>query len=325
MEKKNISAIIRKYLSGRFSSKTEERIQKWIIKDRDEEEKKRASLTYWEELKNEINSDTYSALNRVNGRIGYLQEKDFKILLYRKISRIAAVIIPLFILAGGYLYYDSTSKKLLEVSVVYGEERHMFLPDSSEIWLNAGTTIKYPQKFRGNQRVVWLDGEAYFSVKNDKSKAFIVQTEKLSIKVLGTQFNVKAYAGEEKAIATLTSGRVEVNIDDESRTLKPNEQFTFNSRTSSIEIVQIATNEAKGWITGQLIFNNSSFHEILQTLERRFDVSFHNNTSIESSRIYTVKFMKNENIEDILDILVDVAGFTYQKENDKIILNNIIN
>lgn len=324
MEKNNLSSIIRKYLSGRFSSETEERIQKWIIKDKDEEEKESASLTYWEELKNETDSCTYAALNRVNRRIGYVQEKEIKISLYRKISRIAAVIIPLFILAGGYLYYDST-QKLIEVSVAYGEERHIFLPDSSEIWLNAGTTIKYPQKFRGNQRLVWLNGEAYFSVKNDKLKAFIVQTEQLSVKVLGTRFNVKAYAGEEKTITTLTSGKVEVNIDDESRALIPNEQFTFNSRTSSIEIVQIAPNEAQGWITGQLIFNNSSFNEILQTLERRFDVSFYNNTSIASSRLYTVKFLKDENIEDILDVLVDVAGFTYQKENDKIILNNKIN
>jgi ferric-dicitrate binding protein FerR (iron transport regulator) len=195
MMKTIISRILKKYLSERFSPETEERVQKWIIKNDKTKEKEQASLEYWDELDVTADSGTYSALDRVNKRIGYGKQA-LIIPLYRKLSRIAAVLVPLFILAGGYLYYQSTRNDLIEVSVAYGEQKHLFLPDSSEIWVNEGSTIKYPKEFTGKQRLVQLNGEACFSVRKDESQPFIVSTEKLSVKVLGTKFNVKAYTGD---------------------------------------------------------------------------------------------------------------------------------
>lgn len=105
------------------------------------------------------------------------------------------------------------------------------MPDSSEIWLNAGTAIKYPEKFSKAQRLVYLDGEAYFSVRKDAAKPFIVETSQLSVKVLGTQFNVKAYANDELVTTTLTSGKVEVTPPVQgSQILKPNEQLTYDKK-----------------------------------------------------------------------------------------------
>lgn len=326
MEKNNIARIIKKFLSGRFSLETEERVQRWIIKDKDTEEKEKGSLVYWNELNEpdfKADQSTYSALERVNRRIGLKNIQLAKISLYRKITRIAAVLIPLFVLAGGYLYYTSTTHNLIEVSVAYGEKKHLLLSDSSEIWLNAGTVIKYPKDFADHQRLVLLDGEAYFSVRKDAARPFIVKTPQLSVKVLGTKFNVKAYSKDETITTTLTSGKVEVNVSSRSsRILKPNEQLTYDKSTSSISLSKIPSGDTEGWITGQLIFTGASFTEILQTLERRYKIVFDNTASISSSKRYTVRFLKNESLDETLSILEDMIGFSYQKKENRILLTD---
>lgn len=318
--KMNRSKIVKKYLSERFSPETEERVQKWIVKNDKTKEQEQASLEYWDELDVAADSGTYSALDRVNRRIGRTSEQVVNIPLYRKLSRIAAVLVPLFILAGGYLYYQSVRNNLIEVSVAYGEQTHLILPDSSEIWVNSGSTIKYPKEFTDKQRTVQLDGEAYFSVRKDESKPFVVNTETLSVKVLGTKFNVKAYTGDEKITTTLTSGKVEVNTNNERHILDPDEQLTFNRNTSVINVEKIPSDETDSWLSGRLVFNNASFTEIVQTLTRHFDISITDNTATPASKLYTVKFLKNETPEDILNILQDVVGFSYRKQGDKIIL-----
>ncbi|WP_080903990.1 FecR family protein [Parabacteroides sp. Marseille-P3160] len=321
MKKNNrISDIIKRYLSARFSSKTEEKVQQWLIKDENREEKESASLEYWDSLEESSNSEIYSALDRVNQRIGYTQKQTIKVPLYKRLSRVAAVLIPLLIIAGGYFYYQSTQSDIIEIKVAYGEEKHLFLPDSSEIWINSGSIVKYPKEFSENQRLVQLSGEAYFSVRRDESKPFIVKTENLSVNVLGTKFNVKAYSNEERIITTLTSGKVEIILEKQSQILKPNEQLTYNKVTATTNIKEISPKETNVWLTGQLIFNNSSLSEILQTLERRFNISITNNTEIPITKQYTVKFLKNENLEEILDILHDVVGFNYQIDGNQIVL-----
>ncbi|MCD8177581.1 MAG: FecR family protein [Tannerellaceae bacterium] len=317
MEQNLISKIIRKYLRGRFSSETEERVQKWIIQDKYTKEKTGASLEYWNELVVEADADTHAALKRVNRRI--LK----KVPLHRKLSRVAAILLPLFILAGGYFYYESTQERLIEISVAYGEEKHLFLPDNTEVWLNAGTTFRYPKTYKNNQRLIYLEGEGYFSVTKNEACPFIVETRQLSVKVLGTQFNIKAYPEDEKAVTTLTSGKIEVTTGSkESCILSPNEQLTYNNSTAAIEVNKVSPQESKGWITGQIIFYASSFEEIIRTLERRFNISIGNNTTIPSSNLYTIKFLKEEKPEDILDFLKELTPFSYTKEGNKIILTD---
>lgn len=320
METNNISKIIRRYLSNRFPKKTEERVQRWIIAEKNVKEKEEASLEYWNELKTEIDTNTYSALERVNRRIGYAGNQKPAIPFYQSALRIAAVLIPLFMIAGGYFYYTQT--KLTEVIVAYGETRHLFLPDSSEIWINAGSHIKYPKIFNDKQRLVYLEGEAYFSVRKDSARPFIVKAEQLSVKVLGTKFNVKAYPGDELITTTLSSGKVEIIIPgNESKILQPNEQLTYHINTSRMNIENISSTETNAWLSGQLIFVNSSFKDIKQTLERRYNITIEDDANIPVSKLYTAKFMKGETLEEILKVLEDVVGFNYQIQGKKIFIS----
>jgi len=324
MEQNKIDEMIRRFLSGRFSSATEERVQKWMIKEQNSAEKEKASEQYWNELEPTVDPGTYTTLQRVNTRIGYSGQHPVAISLYRRIPRVAAILIPLFIIFSvGYLYDNPNKNKLIEISVAYGEAQHLLLPDSSQLWLNAGTTIRYPEKFKGKYRKVFLDGEAYFSVTKDENKPFIVETGKLSVKVLGTEFNVKAYSGEDRTTTTLASGQVQVNVNAEiSTVLKSNEQLIYNNATSAIYIAEVAPGEVSGWLTGQLMFSASSFDEIIRTLERRFNVSIENHTTIPVSKVYTIKFVKDESLDEMLHIIEDVAGVTSKKEENRIILTN---
>ena len=212
MKKSNISKIIKMFLSARFPSETEEKVQKWIIKDKNQQAKAKASLDYWNELDIEADSSTYASLERVNLRTGYNKEHLTNIASYQKFARVAAVIVPLFLFAGGMFYYLSPHNEMIEISVAYGEQKRLILPDSSEVWLNAGSSILYPETFAKDKRLVMLDGEAYFSVKKDTASPFIVEASQLSVKVLGTRFNVKAYPNDEKITTTLTSGGSERSV-----------------------------------------------------------------------------------------------------------------
>ena len=341
MDKNKTTKILDKYLSGRFSTEKERMVQQWIIKD--SKEKEEASLNYWDELDVRADNSTLSAYKRVenkianvDGRPAHIERQieverqidndnkvSVKIPIHKKLARVAAVLIPLFIIAGGYHYFTSVKSNITEISVAYGEDKHLFLPDGSEIWVNAGTTIKYPNEFSDEERLVDLDGEAYFSVKEDATKPFIVRTKELSVKVLGTKFNVKAYSGDKKATATLTSGKVEVTTSTKaSKILKPNEQLVFNKATSAIDITEILPAETNSWLTGKLIFENVPLKEIIQTLERRFNITINNKTNIPDTKLYAVKFLKGESIEEIMLILEELAGFTCKRNENKLILTD---
>ena len=342
MDKNKTTKILDRYLSGRFSAEKERLVQQWIIKESNQKEKEQASLGYWDELDVRADNNTFRAYKRVENKIADTGErtlktanqplyserqindygkKPLKIPLYKTLTRVAAILIPLFIIVGGYYYYTSTKSLMTEITAAYGEDKHLFLPDGSEVWVNAGTTIKYPKEFRGKERLVHLDGEAYFSVIKDESKPFIVRSKALSVKVLGTKFNVKAYSGDVKAIATLTSGKVEVTTNTkESKILNPNEQLVFNKTTSTIHIEEILPSETDRWLNGQLIFDNVPLKEIIQTLERRFDITISNKTNIPDSKLYAVKFLKNESLDEIMTIMEELAGFTHSRSENKMIL-----
>lgn len=321
MEKNNITKIIRMFLSARFPSETEEKVQKWILKDKDTEAKKKASLEYWNELETEAGPDTYAALERVNLRTRHNKEHLDNIVAYQKFSRVAAVLIPLFLLTGGLFYYFTSDNEMIEISAAYGEQKHLILPDSSEIWLNSGSTIRYPETFAKDKRLVTLNGEAYFSVKKETAKPFIVETSRLSVKVLGTKFNVKAYPNDENITATLTSGKVEVSVQSQSpQILKPNERLTYDKNTSSVHISTVNTADTDSWITGKLTFTNATAGEIFRILERRYNITMDNMTNIPASKRYTVKFLKDENLDEILNILKDIIGFNYRRYENKIVL-----
>jgi transmembrane sensor len=322
-----ISKIINQFLGNRYSPGTEEKVQHWLLIDENLVEKEESSLAYWNTLTPKTDIATYRSLNRVRRKAGiavYTQ----KTMVYRNLTRIAAVLLPLILLTGiFYLYTHTAKQQWVEIQVPYGEKKHLVLSDGSQVSLNSGTTFRYPEEFSGKLRMVSLIGEAYFTVTKNASKPFIVKTRHLSVKVLGTKFDVKAYPDDLRTITTLNTGKVEVNTNkSKSYILRPSQQLTYNNGTAQALISAVSAEEIMGWTNGQLIFTNASCSEIIRTLERNFNIriTVMGESLASPNELFTIKFLKRESLDQILSVMKDVIGnFSYQKQSNQIILKKI--
>lgn len=322
-KKSDAAEMLRLYLQDRYSLETEEKVQEWLAKDPETEELEQASKEYWNSASYRKNASTFKALKRVNTKIG-IHSEEKKTVWLRIFSRVAAIFILLIGIGGVWFYLQHHNHpKMIEISATYGETKQVILPDQTEVWLNAGSSLKYPSEFNQKIRSVHLTGEAFFSVTKNQSKPFVVETKSLSVRVLGTKFNLKAYPNEHQTVATLQEGKIEVQTENrQKQQLTPNEQLVYNNQTSELKVAKIDSKDVPDWKNGNLSFADASLGEILQTLERRFNISFDIDKSIDlSTEHYTINFEQGENAEQILQILTDLAGdFSYSVKNGQIIL-----
>lgn len=321
--KSNAEEILRLYLRDRYSLETEEKVQKWLAKNPEIEELEQASKEYWDSICSGKDTSTFNALKQVNARISVHSGKK-KTSWFKTFSRVAAIFILLMGISGVWFYLQHQyNPGMIEISVMYGETKQVTLPDQTEVWLNAGSSIKYPSKFNHKIRSVSLTGEAFFSVTKNRLKPFVVETKNLTVKVLGTKFNLKAFPDEEQTVATLQEGKIEIETENrQKQQLVPNEQLIYNSETSELKVEKINPEDIPDWKNGNLLFSNATLSDILQTLERHFNISFDIDKSIDLlTEHYTIKFEREENKEQILQVLADVAGdFSYSEKNGRIVL-----
>lgn len=313
-----ISKLINRYFNRRHNPETEVKIQQWLIDDEFSQEKDEALSQVWEQLDSKADKAVYQSLKEVNAKIGIKPSRSW--FLKHTLPRVAAVLIPLFAIAGVWLY-QSTRIDLIEIATLAGEQKEIRLPDGSTVWLNACSKISYPEKFSDSLRRVTLTGEAYFSVVRNERKRFEVTTKDITVAVLGTQFNVKAYPDDELVTTTLTSGKVAVQSPEEEYTLRPNQELVYNIADKSA-VVQGVSDNSTNWRDGSLIFNELTMTEIFKELERKFDVKFNYSLLPLPNDKYSIKFTNNENLTQILDVFTDVTGggFTYTTNGKNIII-----
>jgi len=316
-----IGKVFRKFLGYSYPPETEQKVQEWIVDEQYSEEKREFLYNYWSELEPQTESTIYSSLEAVRRKAG-LEQQAKKLLMCRRLLRVAAVLLPLFLLAGGYLFYDDSfvDSSLLRVTVSYGDRQEVVLPDGTKVWVNAGSTLQYPEAFAANNRTVKLSGEAYFDVKRDESKPFIVETRKLSVKVLGTEFNVSAYPDDEQIITTLNSGKVAIETEQEEPFyLEPDQQLAFDKKTQKVSIQPVTASDFSEWKSGNLLFENVTLNQFIKTLERHYDLTIKVNKSLRSRPDrYTAKFMNSESLEQILNVLGEITNIRYEIKGDKI-------
>jgi transmembrane sensor len=181
--------------------------------------------------------------------------------------------------ADGELVYNVAGSenvndtRLNTISTPNGGEWQIQLPDGSTVWLNAASSIQYPLNIgTAKQRVVKLNGEAYFEVAKDKAHPFIVETDKQSVEVLGTHFNINSYKDEIVTKTTLLEGSVRVSQKNtnESEILKPGEQSILS--VSGIDVKGVDVDEAIAWKNGYFMFNNERQESILRKLARWYNI-----------------------------------------------------
>jgi len=195
------------------------------------------------------------------------------------------------------------------------------LPDGSAIYLNSGSTLKIPKKFAADKRTVFLEGEAFFEVTEDKSRPFTIYSGSLSTTALGTSFNVRAYPEEEKLSVALVTGKVKVvNAEiDTFQILIPNEQIIFNTKEQEFKKQAFDIELITGWQKGLLIFQDSDFDEVVEKLERWYGVSF----DIQKYPIYQKEYrgkFDNQSLDEVLQVMSFTSGFTYEINDKNVII-----
>ncbi|RHJ84314.1 FecR family protein [Parabacteroides sp. AM08-6] len=242
--------------------------------------------------------------------------------LWRIASSIAASI--LLCLAGWYTY-DKLWPAPMQTASTLAEIRTVTLPDQTQVTLNRYSTLYYPSRFKGRKRIVELKGEAYFEVEKDTLHPFIVKTNPVNIRVLGTHFNVEAYPGDTEVKTTLLEGSVAVSLRDESRqvVLSPNESAVYNRTEKKLQREMTPESSAEiNWCGGNFIFDNLPLQEIARQLSHAFQVKIKiTNTYLRSFRI-RAHFTHNEGLEEILHLLQEAGNFNYTKTNDTIIISS---
>lgn len=328
MDNKYIHSLIKKFFENNFPEEIQYKFRNWFVKSESSYEKMNAMLTIWEQCPAEQTETTKRALKKVHKRIA-AYEKTQAIPLFKRISRIAAIIM-LPLLSAALTYYFSKGKdiiqevELIECFVPYGERKQLFLSDGSEVWLNSGSLLVYAEAFDGATRTLYLNGEANFSVAKNPEKPFIVKTESMDVEALGTVFTVSSYHEDEKDITMLECGQVKVttrNENVESVILSPNEQLIYSKATQMVEKKSIDAEKYARWKDGFSTFQGATFEEIIKATERKFGITVNFEVNRFAGRTFTFRFLPEEEIDDVLNVLKDIVGFKYKKNGNIIYIN----
>lgn len=251
-------ALLLRYFEGEVTLSEKDEIEKWIISS--EANKKLAKQIYYLSFATKTmdtlkRTDARAALKEVRGRI----RRERQLQWGRWAQRAAAILaIPLLL---STLYYNADRQdemSFIEVRTNPGMITTIVLPDSSRVWLNSESYLKYPVRFAKNERNVILQGEGYFSVRKNVDSRFIVQTpHHTQIQVLGTEFNVEAYEKEDEVNTTLVSGKVQFQYDSERgkkrMDLLPGEKITYNSISGEVFVSRAAVLSDISWKEGKII------------------------------------------------------------------------
>lgn len=210
-----------------------------------------------------------------------------------------------------------------EIYVPRCGEYQLQLSDGTRVYLNAKSKLRYPVCFTGSTREVELDGEAYFVVAKDVTRRFIVHTSKMVVSVLGTEFNISAYADEVFLTTTLVNGSVQVNTSGvkESFRLKPNEQFSLNKENQEMTVMPVDVSSFTAWKEGMFCFRDVKLEDITRTIERWYDVE----VIYEDEEVKELEFgfnmSRNETIDPLLRVFEINGKVKIEREGKRLKLS----
>lgn len=317
--------ILELFSSARFSKDIQEKMDEWLVSSYKTDEKDKALSDLWDTIPTDYDESTEKSLNETFKRI----EKYEKMTSGTKINispwlRNIAIIAIIMLSTALVIVIENSKQNTLTEYISYstcfvpnGETRKFLLPDSSEVNLNSGSILVYPEKFTGKKREVYLIGEARFSVTKDKQAPFIVKTSEFAVNVVGTVFNVSSYSNENISSVTVKQGVVNVSLSGENASngyqITPNEQLLIDKKNGYTEERDFDANKALAWEKGGIMFDGETIHEIAKMIERKYGISVYiTNNKYDNARI-TAKFIHGETIEEFLSVFSQIIpGMKYE-------------
>lgn len=239
--------------------------------------------------------------------------------IFGQYMKYAAIFIFAFAMGTLSLYFINKNQesKLCSlyntIVVPNGERSQILLYDGTKVWLNSGTKLRYPVAFSSKTREVFIEGEAFFDVAKDKEHPFVVNTDKLSIKVLGTHFDVCAYSDDDKTFTTLEEGSVKVTNKSNGKELrlKPGEQVVLDRETNVLSQQNVNTDLYTSWKENLLKFENAPFEDVIKKMERWYDIKIIVDPSINTMERYTMT-IKTESLREMLALLSKTTRIDYE-------------
>ena len=236
------------------------------------------------------------------------------------IMRFAAVMSLPLLLLSGYLYFNNNALRpqhvavALDVKAMPGSLVHTLLPDSTEVWMNGGTTLWYHQEGEG-RRDVTIEGEAYFKVAKDTVHPFVVTTpSSLHIEAVGTEFNICSYPSDSLTSVTLTEGAVRVVDNSWESSMTPDQTIVYNSNQKKSVLYLGNTEKIVSWKEGNLAFHNEMLKNVYKRIGQIFDVQFDVDKRLQNVILYAT--FENASLDQILSLIQKSTPLIYSIYED---------
>ncbi|NHA07441.1 DUF4974 domain-containing protein [Mucilaginibacter sp. HC2] len=231
---------------------------------------------------------------------------------------------------NGMLVYHFTNSKNNNTAAVMpefntittprGGQYQVVLEDGTRVWLNAASSIKFPQAFTGTTREVELSGEAYFEVAKNKAKPFIVQANGTKVQVFGTHFNINAYADNNSITTTLLEGSVRMSSGSSAVMLLPGQQGDAVINGSAIKVSPADIQQTMAWKNGLFIFHDLNITEVMKQVGRWYDVDVEYSDDDAKKNEFGGTISKYKNINELLDVMVLTRSIHYKIEGRRVII-----
>lgn len=325
-EKKNIRELAVQYFEGRILRKDEKLLFEYI----GQSEANRTRFRQWE--KEWIASGTSDSRTTVEWEtlqrkirtqeaiIPMLSVSKPKFAIWRKVAAVAAIVM---LTIGGTIGVRQISSSLKPETYFlcetpYGEKSKVILSDGTVVWLNAGSTLKYSNKFNATNRKVELNGEGYFEVTKQEGATFIVQTHGYDVVVKGTKFDVSAYASDPFISTTLLEGSVELNYKGTPIMMAPGESMRLNVETGKFTRTRVNASQSKAWAENRIEFDNITLKELVAKLSRQYDVNIRLESEAVGDKTFRISLRNRETIGEVMTALQEVIPITVERKDKDI-------
>jgi transmembrane sensor len=246
---------------------------------------------------------------------------------YRRWAKIAASFLLVLSFVYAYHYFLSASDPTVafkKITNPKGQRTRIKLPDESIVYLNASSTLTFPEVFSGPERTVELTGEAFFEIIKDPTKPFVVRTGNIKTVVLGTSFNVRSFEADSSIDVSLVAGKVRVvrghtAAGNHEHALLPGEQLTYHKGDGSFEKSNFKVLDATGWKDGVLVFNNTDFAGFIEKLEQWYGVEI-DVVGQPSEKWHVNGHFDNESLKEVLVGIQFVYDIDYTINGNRVTL-----
>ena len=324
-----MKSIIRKYLRGKSSADEQKALLEWMREDGRSFEFQHIKKEWMAEIAEdavpaEYASDWQSIQNRMMEQLQ--QEIGGKQRMLNFFRYAAVVLVLIAVPALVYILSAGKSNNQVNYTTVaadYGQISKVVLPDSSEVWVNSGSSIKYNNQFPATNRNIELTGEAFFKVRHNVQVPLIVSSSGIHVKVVGTEFSVSAYPEEENIQVVLEKGKVELTTsfnENIRQEMKPGELASFNKASRKLSLGIVNTNLYTSWKDGMINIYNLPLSELAIKLEKRYNQKFEVDEEIKNMP-YTFT-IKNEDLSSVLSLIEKITPVTAVQDKNVIKLKH---